>query len=127
MITVAEYIGQHLQGHEAELTEDIQTNAAIVCGRANQLLLEFGEDRSLRSGWRPAAINNKVGGAPRSKLMTGHAVDIADPDGTLDAWCKDNPEVLERLGLWLEIDTATPTWTHVQCVPPRSGNRFFYP
>lgn len=126
-ISVDDYINQHLVGHEPELTDDIQANAAIICDRANQLLSEFGQDRGLRSGWRPAAINNGAGGAPHSKHMTGQAVDIDDNDGSLDEWCKDNVPVLERIGLWLEIDTATPTWTHVQCVPPGSGHRFFIP
>jgi hypothetical protein len=127
VITVDAYIRQHLAGHEDELTEDIQTNAAIVCDRANQLLVAFGEDRGLRSGWRPAAVNSGAGGATHSRHMTGQACDIEDNDGSLDAWCKENVATLESIGLWLEIDTATPTWCHVQCVPPNSGRRFFIP
>jgi len=127
MITVDQYLGQHLQGHETELTEDIKTNAAIICGRANQLIAEFGEDRKLRSGWRPAAVNHSAGGAKLSKHMLGQAVDIEDNDGRLDAFCKQNIGLLEQLELWLEDGTATPTWCHVQCLPPRSGRRFFIP
>ena len=127
MITVAQYLGQHLQGHEMELTEDIKTNAAIICEKANQLMAAFGEDRELRSGWRPSAVNNHAGGAPHSKHMTGHAVDIDDSDGALDEFCRNNVQILEGIGLWLEDDVATPTWCHIQCVPPRSGHRFFIP
>mgnify|MGYP001197080265 FL=1 len=127
MITVDDYINQHLVGHEPKLTDEIQANAAVVCDRANQLMEASGMDRGLRSGWRPSAINHGAGGAPHSKHMTGEAVDIEDNDGTLDAWCRDNVAVLENIGLWLEDDTATPTWTHVQSVPPRSGHRFFIP
>ena len=127
MITVAQYLGQHLQGHEMELTEDIKANAAIICGRANQLIAAFGVDRELRSGWRPAAVNHSVGGATRSKHMLGQAVDIEDNDGALDEFCKRNIGLLEQLGLWLEDGAATPSWCHIQCIPPRSGNRFFIP
>lgn len=126
MITVTQYLGQHLKGHEMELTEDIKTNAAIICDKANQLIAEFGEDRGLRSGWRPAAVNHAAGGSMRSRHMTGQAVDIEDNDGLLDAFCKQNIGLLEQLELWLE-DGATPTWCHVQCLPPRSGRRFFIP
>lgn len=45
MITVAQYLGQHLKGHEMELTEDIKTNAAIICEKANQLIAAMGKDK----------------------------------------------------------------------------------
>ena len=127
MITVDEYIGQHIAGHEEELTDEIRANAEILCGRANQLIAAFGEDRGLRSGWRPAAINKSAGGATRSRHMTGQAIDVEDDDGLLDAFCRQNIILLEQLELWLEDGAATPTWCHVQCVPPRSRRRFFIP
>ena len=127
MITVDEYIGQHLAGHEQELTDEIRANAEIICGRANQLIAAFGEDRGLRSGWRPAAVNHAAGGAMRSKHMLGQAIDVEDDDGLLDAFCKQNVGLLEQLGLWLEAPEYTELWTHIQCVPPRSGRRFFIP
>ena len=127
MITVDEYIGQHLAGHESELTDEIRANAEILCGRANQLIAAFGEDRGLRSGWRPAAVNHAAGGAMRSKHMLGQAIDVEDDDGLLDAFCKQNVGLLEQLGLWLEAPEYTELWTHIQCVPPRSGRRFFIP
>ena len=127
MITVEEYLGQHLAGHEQELTDEIRANAEILCGRVNQLIAAFGEDRGLRSGWRPAAVNHAAGGATRSKHMSGHAVDIEDNDGRLDAFCGQNVGLLAQLGLWLEAPEYTESWTHIQCVPPRSGRRFFIP
>ena len=90
MITVDEYIGQHLAGHEQELTDEIRANAEILCGRVNQLLAAFDKDRGLRSGWRPAAVNHAAGGAMRSRHMTGQAIDVEDDDGRLDAFCKQN-------------------------------------
>ena len=127
MITVDEYIGQHLAGHEQELTDEIRANAEILCGQVNQLLAAFDKDRGLRSGWRPAAVNHAAGGAMRSRHMTGQAIDVEDDDGLLDAFCRQNIGLLEQLELWLEDGAATPSWTHIQCVPPRSGRRFFMP
>lgn len=61
----------------------------------------------------------------KSNHLTGRAVDIADPTGSLYAWCKSNTEVLERSGLWCEEGTIG--WVHFQIVPPASGNRWFNP
>jgi len=127
MITVDEYLSQHLAGHEQELTDEIRANAEIICGRANQLIAAFGEDRGLRSGWRPAAVNHAAGGAMRSRHMTGQAIDVEDDDGLLNAFCRQNIGLLEQLELWLEAPEYTESWTHIQCVPPRSGRRFFIP
>jgi hypothetical protein len=35
--------------------------------------------------------------------------------------------VLRDLGLWMEHPDKTPTWLHIQTVPPGSGNRVFWP
>ena len=128
MISIADYfMGREVKyGHE--LTDDLRWNASSTVDRVNQLLEAFGEDREITSGWRPAEINgNVIGAAKKSKHMTCQACDISDPNGTLDAWCMDNLEALERIGLWLEHPDSTPVWTHVQIVPPGSGRRVFRP
>jgi hypothetical protein len=61
-----------------------------------------------------------------SRHLTGEAVDIADPDGTLHDWCSNNVELLEQVGLWLEVKDSEPR-VHFQSKPPRSGLRFFKP
>lgn len=130
MITVEEYLGQHAaQASDGELTDAIRDNAKITVEKANSLLAEAGmTDGSLRSGWRPAATNAGIpNAAAKSKHMTGQAVDIADEDGALDDFCLAHPEVLESIGLWQEHPASTKGWCHVQIVPPRSGNRVFYP
>lgn len=84
----------------------------------------------LSSGWRPAEVNSKTpGAAVHSKHMTCEAADIYDPDGEVDDFCLSDAgqSVLKRLGLWMEHPSATKGWCHVQIVPPRSGNRVFYP
>ena len=59
--------------------------------------------------------------------MTGHAIDISDPEGDLDEWCLEHQDVLQTIGLWMEHPSATKGWCHVQTIPPKSGRRCFYP
>lgn len=61
----------------------------------------------------------------KSKHLAGEAVDIADPDGKLMAWCKANVKTLGEVGLWCE--DGTKGWVHFQIVAPKSGKRFFMP
>lgn len=108
--------------------DETRKNAADLVGRINMLAKELPFPLpSMTSGYRPAAINAAVGGAKKSNHMTGNAIDLADADGKLDAWCMANLDILERLGLWLEHPDATPTWCHLQRVAPRSKNRVFRP
>ena len=128
MITLPDYLMGREILNPGELTPEIMENAAETVRRANKLLTEFGEERKVSSGWRPAAINAATPGAAlKSKHMTGQAIDLADPEGDLDEWCMDHPEVLENIGLFQEHPSATKNWCHVQIVPPKSGKRIFYP
>ena len=84
--------------------------------------------RGLASRCTPAINESTPGAAVRSLHITCQAVDLYDPDGSLDAWLLDNADtVLKDLGLWLEHPAATKGWAHVQTKPPRSGRRVFYP
>lgn len=134
MITLADYWMGRDQAYPGELTDEIRTNAAETVARANLLVSAYramtkdDEARTVNSGWRPAFVNAATpGSAPRSKHMTGQAIDIADPEGDLDEWCLEHLEVLQTIGVWLEHPSATKGWTHVQTVPPKSGKRVFYP
>lgn len=131
MITLHDYwMGRDLLW-PAQLVPQIQINAEETVRKANLLILRYQghyEGRKVNSGWRPPQVNaNTPGAALRSKHMTGQAIDISDPDGDLDEWCLENPQALAELGLWLEHPSATKGWCHVQTIPPRSGNRIFYP
>lgn len=132
MITLDDYF----MGRDAEYppTGGMIANAHVTVQRANLLLSEYyaanpSADRAkVNSGYRPPEINAATpSAAPRSRHMTCEAVDLSDPEGELDEWCLDHPEVLERIGLWQEHPSATRRWAHVQIVPPRSGKRVFYP
>lgn len=134
MITLADYFQGRDKEFAKELTDQIRANAEKTIERANLLLARFRdatgdtEPRHVTSGWRPAAINAATNGAaPRSRHMTAEAVDLGDPEGDFDQWCLENPHVLEGIGLWQEHPSATKGWCHVQCVPPKSGRRVFFP
>lgn len=141
MITLPDYFAAHddeggdlRQRYALELTPDVERNALRTIALANAVLGQFGEWRRVNSGWRPPTYNAKVPGAARRSLhMSGKAIDLADPDGTLDDWLMSpiGRAAIVKLGLWMEHPscTRTPTsegWTHLQTEPPPSGNRAFY-
>lgn len=139
MITLEQFYQGRDRAYRDELTLDIIQDATLTVERVNELLAHAAaagvtlhrrpDNGSLvNSGWRPAAVNSKTpGAAPMSKHMKGQACDVYDPEGELDEWCLANADVLEEIGLWQEHPSATKGWCHVQTVPPRSGNRVFYP
>lgn len=128
MITFEQFWRGRDVTHARDLTQRIRDNAAVTMARAIMLLEAAGVSTTISSGWRPPAINAGVkGAAAKSKHMTGEAIDLADPKGDLGRWCLENLATLERLGLWLEHPSKTPTWVHLQIVPPGSGRRVFYP
>ncbi len=134
MITLEDYMNHWMVHYsqvdvpDDEVTAEMSLDAQTTVDKANKLLEYFGEERGITSGWRPVEVNKLVPGAA---LYSNHtrcrAVDIADPHGDLDEWCLAHPEVLEQVGLWQEHPASTKGWCHVQIVPPKSGNRVFYP
>lgn len=110
----------------ADLSPEHQGNANTIVTRVNELLEAFGEYRACNSGYRSkedqARINPK---AMKSKHLIAAAIDISDADGRLYKFCKDNPELAERIGLWFEERQGG--WLHTQCLPPASGRRWFNP
>lgn len=113
--------------HPEEYTEEVKKNLLDTLEKVNELLGIWGGYAQVTSGWRPAAINQKAGGAKKSNHMLGKACDLQDKAGNLDKWCMANLKVLEDIGLWLEDPEATPGWTHIQTVSPKSGRRVFKP
>ena len=83
----------------------------------------------MASGWRPAAINDATANAAKlSKHLTGEGIDLRDT-GTRDLarWCLRNLDALEEIGLWMEDPQWTPSWVHLQIVPPNSHRRVYCP
>lgn len=134
MISLDDYL-THWQLHypqaavpDDELTDEMRADAETTVDKAIELLDQFGEERGLTSGWRPREVNVLVPGAAQfSQHMLCRAIDIADPLGDLDEWCLDNYNRMVELELWQEHPASTKGWCHVQIVPPKSGNRVFYP
>lgn len=138
-ITPTDYLMNRDQLYPNELTTEILKNIEQTCRKVNSLLAVMeAEGVSLEihpqtlciisSGWRPPQINGQMkGAAPKSKHMTGEAVDLYDPEGSLDQFCLEKQDSLASLGLWMEHPLATKGWCHLQIVPPRSGARVFYP
>lgn len=140
-ITLADY----WMGRDVEYSLALSTDIRAKAARTVLILNMFLEDAVnagvtlernprtgslLSSGWRPPAVNSATPGAAfNSKHMTGEAGDVFDPDGDLDEWCMSpaGVEAMVKHGLWLEHPSATKGWCHLQIVPPRSGNRVFYP
>lgn len=116
--------------YASELTGAIRANAQITVDKVNQLLdrADLQSISELNSGWRPQAVNEATSNAASgSKHLSGQAADIPDAGRVLASWCVDHLDSLEEIGLWMEDPRWTPTWVHVQIVPPRSGKRVFVP
>lgn len=138
-ITLTDYLMGRDALYPNELTPQIKENADKTVTLTNALLAVLAAENVplekhpqtqtvIASGWRPPQINGQVkGAAVRSKHMTGEAIDLYDPEGAIDDYLMDHPQVLLSLGLYLEHPSATKNWSHVQIVPPRSHNRVFYP
>lgn len=111
-----------------DLPDELQVNVNTIVPRANELLEAFGSYRKVNSGYRRPEDNAKVPSPkPKSKHLTCQAVDLEDRDGKFKAFCVANVKLLESIGLWMEAPASTPTWVHVQCVPPGSKRRIFQP
>jgi hypothetical protein len=139
MITLAQYWMGRDTKYAVELTAGIRLNAEDLLDRVNRLLAMAAEEgiapaeneygSPVASGWRPSAVNDKTANAAAaSKHMTGEGIDLRDNRPRAFArWCLRHLNELEDLGLWMEDPRWTPTWVHLQMVPPRSGNRVYVP
>lgn len=140
MITLPDYWMGRDVAHAAALTDKIIVNATLLLGRVNLLLAwAYGEHVTpaldahtgthVASGWRPPAINDATStAAAKSKHLSGEAIDLRD-SGTRDLarWCLRNLDALEEIGLWMEDPQWTPSWVHLQIVPPGSRRRVYVP
>lgn len=112
----------------SELTKEVLNNASDLIVRVNAVLSLFGYKRGVNSGWRPLSVQMEVNPrAPNSKHITGNAIDLEDKDGKLKEWCVFHQDILEKYGLYMEHPESTPTWVHLQNIPPKSGKRIFRP
>jgi hypothetical protein len=133
MITLDGFFNGREKKYARELTDDIRNNASLTVKLINELLkLADGDGIPCcvcSSGWRPLAVNDVTSNAAKgSKHISGLAADILDyPQRDFARWCLRNLAQLERIGLWMEDPRWTPTWVHLQIVPPGSGRRVYIP
>lgn len=130
MITLEDYFGAHTA--TSQPSQETKDNALALLAKVNALLrgidLPEAKNPRVNSGWRPAWYNATVlNAAPKSKHITGQAIDLYDPEGSLDEFLMENRPQLVEHGLYMEHPLATKGWCHLQTVAPRSGNRVFYP
>jgi uncharacterized protein YcbK (DUF882 family) len=94
----------------------------------NKIQKAYGKQFIITSGLRSKEDQTRINpSAPKSRHLLGLAVDVADKDGKLAAWLKDNVKEAKDAGLWMEDPAYTKGWIHFQAVAPRSGKRFFVP
>lgn len=138
MITLNELLSNN---DITSIPETHRNNLEELLIKMNALRKAYGKPMVVTSGYRSYIQHQNIykqiafkRGVPfyltqvpmKSKHLSGQAVDIADPDFKLHAWCRANVELLEELGLWCEELDKTPR-VHFQSVPPTSGRRFFKP
>lgn len=114
-----------------ELDKETQENLAILHERINKLRKAYGKPLKVNDGYRRPKDTPK-NGAKLSKHLIGAAIDLDDDDKcTFWNWLKDNLNLLQEYGLWIEDPRWTHgkvgTWIHFQCQSPKSGKRIFIP
>jgi hypothetical protein len=140
VITLQQYWTGRDEAFPEDCTLAVRRNAAALLAAVNTLLKCAAEDRvapgidehtwnQVASGWRPPSVNARTSNAGKhSTHITGQGVDLQDhADRRLARWCLRNLDRLEGLGLYMEDPRWTPSWLHLQCVPPASGKRVYIP
>lgn len=123
MTTLKEY----LMGREVKypITKEQEDNAKELLRRVGLLFQEIGVNPDLTSGYRPAGINAKIGGAKRSAHMTCEAGDWENIDNKVSDLISIS--LLKKYDLYMEDPRYTKGWLHLQSRPTKSGNRIFIP
>jgi hypothetical protein len=117
-----------------ECTELVKENSEELAKRVNALLDDFFK-LWMSSGFRTSSSNASTpGAAPQSNHKKGVALDLMTLGFFLKKDYQENvkkgtPEksLLVKHDLYLEDPEYTKDWTHLQFIPPRSGNRVFIP
>lgn len=115
-ITKSEILMGRDKTHAKEYTKEISDNIDKLLEPLNKIRELYGKPMIVSSGWRPPSINATVkGAATKSNHTIGLACDFSDPDGSLDAFCKelDAKGKLKEMGLWLESPDHTKGWCHL--------------
>src|SRR4051812_4549014 len=81
-----------------EATEEVKNNGKTLLKDVNALLEELGIAIVIvSSGFRPSDVNKNIpNAAKRSLHMIGRAIDIEDPDGSLDALIRSRDDLKKK-------------------------------
>jgi len=109
---------QYLMGRDKDFAEELKASnviehAKVLLEQVNGLLDYLGIVAEVRSGWRPAAMNDLVGGSRKSYHITGRAIDLVDKSGGLKAVISAHSDQLRIFNLWMEHPSKTPSWCHL--------------
>jgi hypothetical protein len=136
-ITTEQYFGPYA-GHPA-ITPQVEEAAAALLYLVNDLRelaakdgCEFPDNPATgcgisgygNGGFRPPEC--KVG-APNSTHKKAEGIDNYDPQRQFASWCLAHPMELAKRGLHMEDPRWTPSWVHLQSVPPKSGRIVYVP
>lgn len=110
-----------------DLSQELKNNLDKLLIALNLFRAAYGKPMYVSSGYRSPEDNKAAGGANKSNHMLCLACDFKDSDNKLKEYIKSNPTILEQCGLYQEDPSSTVSWTHLQCSPPKSGNRVFKP
>ena len=137
MITLSDWLGPY--DDHVDATDDVRAAAEAMLDAVNRCYAAYastgaslptnpatgnGVSGNGHGGFRPCDCSV---GAAGSQHKTGHAVDRYDPDRAFARWCLRNLDMLAGLGLHMEDPRWTPSWVHLQDVPPKSGRLVFIP
>jgi len=127
-----QYVGVHADS--PDWTEQRQENAQKLLVQVNALEESCDFDWPINPATKSQVSGQTYGGfrpqdcpqgAPHSSHKEGLAVDVYDPQNTLDGALTD--EILEQFELYREAPQSTPHWCHLTIRPPGSGKRTFQP
>lgn len=136
-ITLGQYLGPYIAhpdatatvlAHASELlrlVNEVYAQAAIDgCELPDNPATGCGVSGSGNGGFRPGDCTV---GAKDSTHKTGQGIDRYDPHRQFASWCLAHPQPLIDRGLHMEDPRWTPTWVHLQSVPPKSGRVVYVP
>lgn len=119
MITLYDYLtasGAHPEReHHKECTPEVINNAKSLLLKVNAFLTDLGIQMVIvSSGFRPSDVNAALANSAKKSLhMIGSAIDISDPDGSLDALIDRSDDLLKKHNLWHESSASTIGWAHL--------------
>lgn len=130
LITRDNYLKQRDITYHKEWNKKLEKTMDDTIQQINDFLKEIHFfDVEVVSGWRPQQLNDSIkNAATQSKHLTCQAVDLLDlkPFPLMHA-ILENLIAAEVHGVYFEDFSYTPSWVHIQVVPPKSGRRVFVP